>query len=86
MKFYNYKIKPSFAALLLSLAMLFSFPALAGDVPTLGDALRLVQQTYQGKVLSASEKEHSYRIKFLTAKGEVVILRVDKNTGSISRE
>ncbi len=54
---------------------------------TMGDAMNLVQRTFGGRVVQAQPAivngHEGYRIKVLTAHGEVRVVHVDGETGAI---
>lgn len=54
---------------------------------TMGDAMKRVQQVFGGRVIQAQPASvnghEGYRIKILTARGEVRVVYVDGETGAI---
>ncbi|MDO8890775.1 MAG: PepSY domain-containing protein [Sulfurimicrobium sp.] len=54
---------------------------------TMGDAMKKVQQTFGGRVIQAQPASvnghEGYRIKVLSARGEVRVVYVDGETGAI---
>lgn len=54
---------------------------------TMGDAMNMVQRTFGGRVIQAQPAivngHEGYRIKILTARGEVRVVYVDGETGAM---
>jgi uncharacterized membrane protein YkoI len=54
---------------------------------TMGDAMNMVQRTFGGRIIQAQPASvnghEGYRIKVLTARGEVRVVYVDGETGAI---
>ena len=60
-------------------------PTAARQRVSLAQAVETVQRSTGGRVLDAKDVGGQYRIKVLTGRGEVLVVYVDAETGSIRR-
>lgn len=47
------------------------------------EAIQIVKQKHQGKVLKVQKHDQAYRVKFLTKEGKVRQFHVDKQSGKL---
>lgn len=78
--------------LIMIVCVLFSIGGIAANlkVENQAQAVQLVKQQYQGKVLKVQslldDKYAGYRVKLLSDKGVIFYLQIDSKTGFISKK
>lgn len=69
--------------LMLSLVFTLNSPVLAAGSVSKAQAVSIVQRAHPGRVLSVKQSGGIYRVKILSEKGEVRIVRVDAASGKL---
>lgn len=72
-----------FSLLLALMVTLYTPVVTASEGLSKQQAVSIVQQKYPGRVLSVKHKGDIYRVKTLSANGEIRIILVDANSGKI---